>query len=376
MILSKPVPIFISAGDPSGDIAGSLLLGELSKRNAELSFMGLGGKRMRRMGQEQMVDGSELAVLGFWEVARKFSFFRKLLNQTVRLIEEKRPKAIVLIDYPGFNLRLAERVKPLGLPIIYYISPQIWAWAGGRIKQIKKVVDKMLVILPFEAELYERAGVPNEFVGHYLLDDIPPKLIKAPYDSQSKLILLMPGSRPQEVQRMLPTLIETASIIAGTGDYKFAVAAVEGNINYDEYIKYSKIPIDVVYGQTRELIAQSRLVVTSSGTATVETGIIGRPMVVIYKTGTITYLIARRLVKLNNIALINISAGERIVPELIQRDACPENIAGEAKKFLDNEPYCISVIDALNAAADRLNESGASARAAEAIMRCIADAAI
>ena len=376
MILNRPVPIFISAGDPSGDIAGSLLLGELSKRNENLSFIGLGGKRMKLAGQEQLVDGSELAVLGFWEVARRFLFFKKLLNRAVRLIEEKKPKAVVLIDYPGFNLRLAERIKPLGIPIFYYISPQIWAWAGGRINQIKRLVDKMLVILPFEADLYDRAGVPNEFVGHYLLDDISSDLIKAPYDRQSKLILLMPGSRPQEVQRMLPALLDSAAELSKTGDYKFTVAAVEGNIDYDKYIKLCKIPVDCVYGRTRELIARSRLVITSSGTATLETGIIGRPMIVIYKTGTITYLIARRLVKLDKIALINISAGDKIVPELIQNDATPGSIVREAKLLLEDERHCMNVIGALNAVTDKLNESGASAKAAEAIMRYIVDAAV
>ncbi|MEW5925318.1 MAG: lipid-A-disaccharide synthase, partial [Candidatus Zixiibacteriota bacterium] len=185
-----------------------------------------------------------------------------------------------------------------------------------------------------------------------------------------------PGSRPQEVQRMLPTLLDSAVELAKEGDYKFAVAAVDGNIDYDKYIKLCKIPVDCVYGRTRELIAQSRLVIASSGTATLETGIIGRPMIVIYKTGTITYLIARRLVKLDKIALINISAGEKIVPELLQSDAIPENIVREAKLFLDDEDNCINVISALNAVTDRLNESGASAKAAEAVMRYIVDAAL
>jgi len=163
----------------------------------------------------------------------------------------------------GFNLRLAERIKPLGIPIIYYISPQIWAWAGGRIKQIKRLVDRMLLILPFETEMYNKAGVPNEFVGHYLLDDI-----------DSDLILLMPGSRPQEVQRMLPVLLQSAFLLSRMGDYRFAIAAVEGNIDYEAYSKNANIPIEVVYGRSRELAAESRLVITSSGTATLETGII------------------------------------------------------------------------------------------------------
>jgi len=365
------IPIFISAGDPSGDIAGSLLLNELKNKNENFLFLGLGGERMRRAGQEQLVDGSELAVLGFWEVAKKAFFFKKILRDAVRMIEERRPKAVILIDYPGFNLRLAERIKPLGIPIIYYISPQVWAWASGRIEQIKRLVDKMLLILPFETDIYDKAGVPNEFVGHYLLDDIDPQYIKAPYNPDSNLILLMPGSRPQEVQRMLPTLIKSAEILSQRGDYRFAVAAVEGNIDYDAYMKQSRTPIEVIKGRTRQLIAESRLVVTSSGTATLETGIIGRPMIVIYRTGMITYMIARRLVKLTMIALINISAGKKIVPELIQGEARPENIAAEADKFLQDDKYCRGVINQLNSITEKLAESGASAKAAEAIMRIV-----
>jgi len=368
---SSTVRIFVSAGDPSGDIAGSLLLEEISKKNNNIEFLGLGGKRMRRTGQEQIVDGSKLAVLGFWEVARKFLFFKRLMNQAVAMIKETKPKAVILIDYPGFNLRLAERIKPLGIPIIYYISPQIWAWAGGRIKQIKRLVDRMLLILPFETEMYNKAGVPNEFVGHYLLDDIDPRFIKAPYNMDSDLILLMPGSRPQEVQRMLPVLLQSAFLLSRMGDYRFAIAAVEGNIDYEAYSKNANIPIEVVYGRSRELAAESRLVITSSGTATLETGIIGRPMIVIYKTGMITYMIARRLVKLDNIALINISAGKRIVPELIQGDASADNIIREAKKYLTDEKYTLNTIRELNEVTDKLAQTGASARVAESVMRII-----
>ena len=227
----------------------------------------------------------------------------------------------------------------------------------------------MLLILPFESDIYDRAGVPNEFVGHYLLDDIAPKYIKAPYDQQSNLILLMPGSRPQEVQRMLPTLIKSAKLLAQKGNYHFAVAAVNGNIDYDSYIKRSSLAMDVVFGKTRHLIADSRLVITSSGTATLETGIIGRPMIVIYKTGAITYMIARRLVKLDKIALINISAGEKIVPELIQGEANPENIVREAEKYLHDSEYCTNVVGRLGAVTDRLADAGASAKAAEAVLR-------
>jgi len=345
--------IFISAGDPSGDIAGFHLIQRLHAQYPDIDFIGLGGNRMKNAGQEQLVEGAQLAVLGFWEVARRYFFFRKLMLSAVETIKKTKPAAVILIDYPGFNLRLAKRIKPLGIPIIYYISPQVWAWGKKRIHAIKRLVDLMLVILPFETDIYDKAGVNSRFVGHYLMDDIDPALIKAPYNTDSDLIVLLPGSRPQEVQRMLPTLLKTAAILSKKGNYRFAVAAVEGNIEYESYMNGMDIPVEIIRGKTRELIMQSRLVITSSGTATLETGIIGRPMVVIYKTGMLTYLIARYLVSIENIALINISAGERIVPELVQFDAVPSKIADEAMRFLDNAKLTRDVILKLNRTADQ-----------------------
>ncbi len=326
---------------------------------------------MKKAGQEQIVDSSLLSVMGFWEVAKRYFFFRRLMHDTIDHIKRKRPSAVVLVDYPGFNLRLAQKVKLLGIPIIYYISPQIWAWGGNRIHQIKQLVDLMLLILPFETEIYDKAGVRNKFVGHYLLDDIRDEFIKAPYDYKSNLIALLPGSRPQEVDRMLPTLLASAKLLNSNGEYRFAVAGVEGNIDYSSYLDKCPVNAELIQGKTRELIMDSRLVITSSGTATLETGIIGRPMIVIYKTGGITYRIARRLVKLDKIALINISADKKIVPELIQSEANPRNIAQSAQSILENREKTDQIIRDLNSTADKLGGAGGSKAAAEAIMELV-----
>ena len=229
----------------------------------------------------------------------------------------------------------------------------------------------MLLILPFESKIFDEAGVKNRFVGHYLFDDIDTKYIKAPYDTNSNLILLMPGSRPQEVQRMLPTMIKTAENLSKNGNWKFSIAGVDGDIDYISYIKESTIPINIIFGRARELIADSRLVITSSGTATLETGIIGRPMVVIYKTGWLTYQIARRLVKLDKIALINIVGGKIIVPELIQNEASPENIIKAADQFLNSNEQAITTVNELNKTTDKLGGAGPSQRAAESILEFI-----
>jgi lipid-A-disaccharide synthase len=363
--------IFLSAGDPSGDIAGSLLIKQLQRNDNRLEFIGLGGRRMLAAGQKQIVDSTKLAVLGFWEVAKKFLFFRKLMTDTVALIRKTKPKAIVLIDYPGFNLRLAKKIKSLNIPIVYYISPQIWAWGKKRIDEIKQYIDLMLLILPFEKQIYDNAGIKNKFVGHYLLDDIENKYIKAPYDIESDLITLMPGSRPQEVQRMLPTLLQSAELSSKKYKLRFAIAAVDSDISYKSYMQNCRLPVELVYNKTRDLIRDSRLVITSSGTATLETAIIGRPMIVIYKTGMLTYMIARRLVKLNNIALVNISAGESIIPELIQNQASPELISQEAVRYLENTNLSLDIVNKLNDLTDRLGSGGVSIRVADAIREIV-----
>jgi len=287
--------------------------------------------------------------------------------QTISTIKKERPKAIVLIDYPGFNLRLAGRIKSLGIPIIYYISPQVWAWGKGRIKQIADLIDMMILILPFEKDFFDKAGIKNQFVGHYLFDDFDPKLIKAAYNDDSDRIALLPGSRPQEVERMLPTLIKASEILYRKKKWRFVIAGVEGDIDYAGYLRSTSIPFEIVKGKTREVIAASRLALVSSGTATLETGIIGRPMVVIYKTGWLTYSIARALVTLDKIALINIVAGKKIVPELIQSQASPQNIAHEAQRIIDDRELTTNMVHDLNQAADLLGSPGASRKAAEII---------
>ncbi len=368
---AENIPIFVSAGDPSGDIAGYHLLNALQRQNPGFQFFGLGGKRMKRAGQDQIVDGDELAVMGFWEVARKFWFFKRLMSDCVEQIKSRRPAAAILIDYPGFNLRLAARLHDLDVPVIYYISPQIWAWAPKRIEKIKRWVNLMLVILPFETSLYDKAGVPNRFVGHYLMDDLDKKYIRAPFNDKSDLVTLMPGSRPQEVERMLPTMLESAAIISKEIQCHFAIAGVQGGIDYNKYIKDSPISVALSMDNNRQLISESRMVIASSGTATLETGIIGRPMVVIYKTGRITYMIARRLVQIDKIALINIAAGKKIVPELIQDEATPQRIASEVNRVLADSGQLNAIVEQLNDVTDRLGGPGTSERAARAIREFI-----
>lgn len=364
--------LFLSAGDPSGDNAGARLIEALKSKQPSLTLAGLGGRRLAALGQEQLTAPDRLAVLGFWEVAKQFFFFKKLMTQSVEWIKENRPAAVVLIDYPGFNLRLAERIKELGIPIIYYISPQVWAWGKKRIAQIERLVDRMLLILPFETDFYDATTVSHKFVGHYLLEDIPQEYISSPPPTEGSL-LLMPGSRPQEVERMLPVMLDAATTFQKKHDVEIALAGVDNahcRAIYDRYLKRAGAPlVSYHFGQTRKLIYQSALVLTASGTATLETAIIGRPMVVIYKTGFITYQIAKRVIELDKIALVNLVLNDRVVPELVQHAANADRIVSELEKLKSDSAYHNGIIAKLHKVPSLLGGSGASERTAAEIGR-------
>ena len=362
--------LFLSVGDPSGDNAAGRLIEALNKIAPDTEVFGLGGERLKALGQCQLARGSDLAVLGFWEVARRFTFFRRLLNQCVEEIADRRPAAVLLVDYPGFNLRLAKRIKHLGIPIIYYISPQVWAWGKKRLADISRLVNLMVVILPFEKDLYDRHKINNEFVGHYLLEDIPEEYIQSEVPSSGEDILaLLPGSRPQEIQRMLAPMLASARIFNRNHGSRAVVAAIEGAYDYESALRpFADDNISVVYNDPRRVIHDSRLVLTASGTATLESGIIGRPMVVIYKTGFITYQIARRLVKLDTIGLVNLVLGEKVVPELIQHEANPQKIAAELDKFIMQKSYCDGVTAKLKRVPEILGGKGASERTARLLL--------
>jgi len=255
----------------------------------------LGGPKLKALGQHQLADHHDLAVLGFWEVARHYFFFRRLLADCADQIQQRKPACILLVDYPGFNLRLAEKIKPLGIPIVYYISPQVWAWHKKRVHQIRRLVDLMILILPFEQDFYDQYQVPHKLAGHYLLDDIPSEYVRSELPDNNQIALL-PGSRPQEIHRMLPSMLETARMMHCEHGTTAVVAGIRGAYDYDSLLAESDSGrIEFAYGDSRKVVYDSRLVLTASGTATLETGIIGRPMVVVYKTGWLTYQIAKRL---------------------------------------------------------------------------------
>ncbi len=366
--------IFIAAGDPSADGPGKNLIEEILRLCPGLEVFGLGGPRMQAAGLEPLVDHRELAVLGFWEIVPKIAFFRALLRRSAAEILRRRPRAIILIDYPGFNLRLVKKVKSLGIPIIYYVSPQVWAWGGRRVELIRETVDMMLVIFPFEEEFYRRQGIKARFVGHPIVDrfrDIPDKAAcreRMGIDGETPLIVLLPGSRTQEVRRMLPTMAKAAGIINRYVDRAaFLVAGIESV----DRAAYHRTPgmrgIEAVFDRTPELIQAADFVITSSGTATIETAYFMKPMVVIYKTGFLSYQIAKRMVTLDSIAMVNIVAGRGIVPELIQAEATGHNIAREVVGILRDRERYDRIVEDLRDVRNKLGEGNAAQRAADAI---------
>ena len=359
--------IFLSAGDPSGDNATAKVIESLLARK-KVTIFGLGGKRLKQLGQIQLAKPEDLAVIGFWEVAKHYFFFRRLFKECQSEIKKRKPKLIVLVDYPGFNLRLAKKLNGLDIPVVYYISPQLWAWGKKRIEQVQKYIDLMIPVLPFEEDFYKDSGVNVRYVGHYLLEDIPKEFIASEIPRNGHLALL-PGSRRQEIERMLPTLLETAKLIYDKHKIKSVIAGINDIYDYDFYLtKEMKSYISIEYDNARKVVNDARLVVSASGTATLEVGIIGRPMVIIYKTGSITYFIAKNLVTLTSIGLINLVLDNKAVPELIQHEATPVKISKELDKFLEDEPYYKETTQKLHKTVSLLGDGQASAKTADLLL--------
>lgn len=352
--------IAIVAGEISGDIQAGRLVKELKRIVPDLYIWGIGGPKMREQGVELISDITDLAVVGFWEVLKDYRRIRRVFYKILEQINTRYPDAVVLVDYPGFNLRLAEKISSLRIPIIYYISPQVWAWGKGRVKKIKELVTKMIVIFPFEKEFYQKEGVPVEFVGHPIIDILAERSSKRDefrkelgIQPAERLIGILPGSREQEVRRHLPIFLEASKMIRNA---RFVIGAAFSGIDG------KGIPVFV--GRAYDIMEASDLILTSSGTATLETACFGTPMVVIYKLNWLTYIFIRRMIKIPNIAMVNVISGKRVVPELIQSMANPRNIAREAERIL-KDPQ--SVRQELAKVREKLGSPGAVQRAARII---------
>jgi len=370
---TKTKTVMIVAGEASGDMHGAALVREMSQINPSLNFYGIGGSQLEKAGVNLLVNNASMAVMGATEIVSKLGSILKILGMMKKSLDKNRPDLVILIDYADFNLRLAKAAKKKGIKVFYYISPKVWAWRGGRIEQIKRLVDRMAVIFPFEVDTYAAKGYTVNYVGHPLVDMVKPHYTKQ--DSRKKIgvsadkttIALLPGSRLSEVTKLLPEMLLAAEIISqkipGVQFVLPLADTLEEKIIFD-MTKKSPVKIKVIAGKTYDVIASADLAIVASGTATLETGLLSVPMIIIYKVSFFSELIARMIIKPQHIGLVNIIARKIIAPELIQADANGQRIASEALAILLNEEKRQEMVSQLKAIRARLGEPGAARRAA------------
>jgi lipid-A-disaccharide synthase len=363
------VRLLISAGEASGDMHGAALLGALRQLAlpAAVECFGLGGERLRAAGCETVVDAQDVAVLGLAEVAahlpRIYREFRRLLAE----VDRRRPDAAVLIDFPEFNFRLARQLHRRGIPVIYYISPQLWAWRRGRVRLVQRHVRKMLVIFPFEREFYRRHGVEVEFVGHPLTD----RTAAAASERDARQIALLPGSRRKEIELNLPAMLEAAARLHARHPelcFRLPVASTISRTWLEELIaswraseRAAAFPLELV-AEAQAALASSQAAVVASGTATLEAALAGTPLVMVYRLTALTWLLGRRLVDVPFFCIVNLIAGREVVPELVQRDFTAVNVAAQVERVLADGPERQQMLDGLREVRDKLSVAvGASA---------------
>ena len=369
--VSKQFCVVIIAGEASGDQHGAKLVKAMQKMNPALFFCGIGGPELKQAGVRILLNASELAVVGITEVFSKIPGIIKGIRTVKKLLSSLRPDLLILIDFPDFNLHIAGIAKKLGIPVLYYISPQIWAWRRGRVKRIGRTVDHMAVILPFEEQFYREHNVPVSFVGHPLLDaDLPAAGKPLKNRREGKAVIgLVPGSRDNEIARHLPVMLNAAAILKERLNHvKFIVShahsvekrQIEAIINEHR----RSVDVEVVSDGVETVFERCDAVIAASGTVTLQAAIHGCPMVIIYKVSRVSYWLGRALVRVPNIGLVNLVAGRQIVLELVQDEACSENIVAAIENII-NDPDELTVLkEQLRTLRDKLGGAGASEKVA------------
>ena len=367
--------VMIIAGEASGDLHGSFLVREMLSINPALHFYGIGGNKMQDAGVELLAHASDIAVVGITEVFSKIGTFLKVIARIRKSMDQLKPDLVILIDFPDFNLNIVARAaKKRNLKIFYYISPQVWAWREGRVEQIKKLVDRMAVILPFEMDFYAARGFTVHYVGHPLRDTVKTAFTQ----SQARLhfglsekkttIGLLPGSRTSEITKLLPEMISAAKIISQKipdVQYILPLADTLEETFVAGILATSGLTVKIVPGHTYDVLACCDLAIVTSGTATLETGLMGVPMIVIYRVSFLSELIGRMIIRPQHIGMVNIIAGKTVAPELIQRDANGPRIASEALAILLNDEKRLQIKQDLSDIRAKLGEPGAAGRAAQ-----------
>jgi lipid-A-disaccharide synthase len=366
--------VFIIAGEASGDVHGANLVKAMATADPSLCFRGVGGRELREAGVQLLWDAAEVAVVGLMEVVRHLATIARVFRLAVNTLRTWHPHLLILIDYPDFNLLLARKAKRLGVPVMYYISPQVWAWRPGRVKTIRRCVDRMVVLFPFEETLYREAGVPVFFVGHPLLDTVAgrdreePGRRLIPSPGGRPLVGLLPGSRQNEVRALLPIMLQAATSLARRMPHAHFLLPLASTIRVDQVrplLQGRDLPLTVMEGKTHEAIQACEVVVVASGSVTLEAAILGTPLVIVYKMHRLSYEIGRRLIRVEHIGLVNLVAGETVAPELIQDQVTAEGIVKEVMGILEDPGRQAWIRSRLGEVRRRLGSPGASSRAAE-----------
>jgi len=370
--------LLIIAGEVSGDMYAAALIEALHRKAPDLTFHGIGGDACQAASMELYHHAEEMAIIGLSEVARRYPFLKRVMQELTDWVAREQPAAVILIDYPGFNLRFAKRVKALGVPVIYYVCPQVWAWHRARITQMAAAVDHLITIFPFEAEHFAATGLRVTFAGHPLVDAAAGARAAPPAElpwQGPRRVALLPGSRRVEIAHNLPVMLKAARRLEHRQPdiaYLIAAPSPRERVHSEGVLTRmaDQVPrhIAIVDGQTREVLRQAGAAIVASGTATVETALMDCPMIIVYKVAVMTYLLARLVIRVPYIGMVNIIAGREICPELIQHRATPAAIARTLEPLTTDTPQRATMRDALAAVRASLGDGGAHDRAAAAVL--------
>ena len=364
-----PKKVMVVAGEVSGDQHAARLVRDLRAARQDVEFFGIGGDALRREGVRTVVDARDMAVVGFFEVLARYPFFRRVFRQMTELLAAEKPDALLLVDYPGFNLRLAEKAHGLGIPVYYYVSPQVWAWHRSRIPKMAKIIDLLMVIFPFEVDVFKGTGLKTVFVGHPLVESTKRTWAAAspelPWPAGSRRVGILPGSRRQEIQRVLPPMLAAArELRLRDPQTAFLIPAASDEIRGLIEAQLAALPaneraaIGVVTGQMREVARQARAAMVCSGTATVETALMKCPMIVVYRTTAATYWFGRMIIRVKWLGMVNLIANRTLCPEFIQDAATPAAMADALEPLLADGPARQAQLEGLAEVARALEGQG------------------
>lgn len=364
----------ICAGEASGDLHAANLVKALLKKQPDLSVSAMGAEQLKAAGADILVDCRDLAVIGIVEVLKQWSDIQAALQCLKDALDKNPPDLLILVDYVEFNLKLAKYAKDKGVKVLFYVSPQVWAWRSGRVPKIGKAIDMMAVLFPFETAIYEKHNVPVRFVGHPLADEVHPTMSRGKaqeafyLDPQLKTVALLPGSRKGEVERILPTLLNSTRLIKQNMPEVQFVLPVAPTLTREfvrEFIDRTGVEVNLVYGQSYDVINASDAVIVASGTATLEVALLEKPMSIVYKVNPLSYSILSRMIKVEHIGLANIVAEKGVAPEFIQDYAEPHIIAAEVIRQIEDKDYRENMINELQKIKAKLGEGGGSSKIAE-----------